>query len=459
MAKTSALTEQFFEKALLAIKDRNYERAAALLVETIKLKPDYAEAWVVRGNVVHALGRYFDSLLHYDRALELNPKLHDGWCNRGIAFSDIGLWESAEECFKKSLELLPAVEPHMNLANMYCHTMRLDDAEREYRACLEIEPGNYDAHINLGITLLGMGKWKEGWLEYLWRHRNTPYPPRSARYFNRWLGEDLKGKTIILYPEQGFGDEILFMRYASVLKEHGAGKVILEARAPLLRLAKTVQGVDEVVLYNDIPPLGIDLSCALMDVPMFLGHDKPCKFRYPVYLKPPLPDQRRFPSLRGNDFKVGLCWSAGQRPLQPETAATAAMKSIHLEWLKVLAMPGVQLVSLQKEHNDDKLVKELGMIDHMGGVQDFSDTAEIIAPLNLVISVDTAVAHLAGAMGKLVWNLTRFNAYWPWGMAVTETDWYGSMRLMRQPQIADWGTPIKLAVNSLRELVDRKKAA
>lgn len=449
MSKRSGLVDEYFEKALLAIKDRSYDRAAELLVNVIKLKPDHAEAWVTRGNVVHAMGRFFDSLLHYDRALELNPKLHDGWCNRGIAFADLGLWASAQECFEKSLALMPALEPHMNWANMACHVMDLETAEREYRACLEIEPGNFDAHINLGITLLGQGRWKEGWPEYEWRHRNTPYQPRSQRNFPQWKGESLHGKSIVLWPEQGFGDEILFMRYAKAVKDFGAEVVMLEARPPLLRLAKWVSGVDVAVMYNDTLPTVPDFSCALMDVPMILGSSAP-KWDGPYV---------SWKSERNFAGNVGLCWSSGQRPLQPETAATASMKSIYLEWLRKLVMPGVQLVSLQKEHDDERLMKELGILDPMPQVNDFADTAELINGLDLVISVDTAVAHLAGAMGKPVWNLVRFNAYWPWMMEVWDTAWYPSMKLLRQPTMGDWDTPIKFAIQELSRMVEKRSVA
>lgn len=446
--------DEVFEKALLAIKDRNFDRAAWLLVEAIKKKPDFAEAWVVRGNVVHAQGRFFDSLLHYDRALQINPKLHDAWCNRGIAFSDIGLWDSASECFQKSLALMPAVEPYINLANMECHRMRLPEAEAAYRAALKLEPGNYDAHINLGLTLLGQGRWQEGYPEYAWRHRNTPYPPRARRLFPPWDGSSLAGKTILLYPEQGFGDEILFMRFAAMVKRESPGaRVVLEVRPPLVRLARSLAGVDDIVLMGDEIPESIgsiDCSCALVDVPFFLGlgpQDVTPAGRHHYF------DASMALICMSPGLDVGLCWSSGQRPLQPETAATSAAKSIHLEWLRGLEMPGVNLVSLQKEHGDQKLVAEMGLIDPMADVNDFADTAAIIARLDLVISVDTAVAHLAGAMGKPVWNLVRFNAYWPWLEATDRTPWYPSMKIYRQPQLGDWDDPIKRVVRDLAALV------
>ena len=127
----SGLAEVYFEKALTAVRGHANDHALALLVEAIKHKPNFAEAWVVRGNVLHSIERPFDALLHYDRALGINAYLHDAWNNRGFCFADLGMWDSAEECFRKSAEILPAFEPHMGLANMYCTLMRLQEADVE----------------------------------------------------------------------------------------------------------------------------------------------------------------------------------------------------------------------------------------------------------------------------------------------------------------------------------------
>ena len=239
----SELATKYFETALASIKRRDYEHAAAMLVETIKLKPDFYEAWVVRGNCLAASDRPFDALLNFERALAINDKLHDALNNMGIAFCDIGLFASAEQSFRRSAELNPAMEPHMGLANMYCTLNRLEEAAAEYRLAIEHDPTFAESHFNLGITLLGMGKWKEGFEEYEWRWGNTPYPPRAFRAYPKWKGEDLNGKRIVLYPEQGYGDEIMALRFA-----HDIGRLypdsgtIVQARTPMLRLAHSIRG-------------------------------------------------------------------------------------------------------------------------------------------------------------------------------------------------------------------------
>jgi tetratricopeptide (TPR) repeat protein len=453
----SELAEKLFEKALLAITAKELSKASSILVEAIKLKPDFAEAWVIRGNVRMAQDESFDAILHYDRALDINDKLWDCWNNRGIALSNLAMWHMAEQSFRSSLEIMPAPEPHMNMANMFCQMMRLEDAEREYRACLTYDNGDLTAHLNLGITLLGQEKWKEGWAHYEARHANTPYQMKQRRVLPNWTGEDLHGKRIVLYPEQGLGDEILFMRFASLLKAKGASRVYLEAMSPLLRLANTLDHIDSVYMKGNGPYDVADFSCAIMDIPMRLGLE-PWSIPRPVkYLSVPHEVER---PVLPKGLNVGLCWLSGHRPLQPEARATAANKSLQLKWLYDLkSIPGVTFYSLQKEHDDDRLMREMGIVDLMGSMSDLADTAGLIDELDLVISVDTAVAHLAAALGKPTWNLVRFSGYWPWMRAEDVTCWYPTMAIYRQPQMFNWEPPIKRVMNDLAKFVQNEQEA
>lgn len=446
--------EKLFEKALAAIKDHNHQRALSYLDESIKLKPDFAEAWIVRGTVRMAEEQYLDAVLHFDRALELNYYAWDAWNNRGLAFSHLGLWASAEQSLRRSYDLNPCIDPCMNLANMYCARLMLPEAEGEYRKALEHEPDNLDANTNLGITLLGQRKWKEGWQHYEARHANSPYQMRSRRLHVNWIGQSLLGKRILLYPEQGLGDEIAFMRFATNVKRAGAAKVILEAMPSLLRLAHTVEGVDEVAIKNETPEGAVDCACAIMDVPMVLGIE-PDQISVPAYLCAPQVPLAPLPS----GINIGLCWQSGQRPLQPEARVTAGNKSVPLLWLKPLARLGVNLISLQLDNPDPLLSKEMGIIDYMPNMTDLADTAALIEQLDLVISTDTAVAHLAGALGKPVWNLVRFGGYWPWMDAWDGTEWYPSMRIYRQHRLGDWPTVLERLFADLGEFIRSKTKA
>ena len=434
----------------------------ALLVEVIKLRPEFYEAWVVRGNILHSLDQHFEALLHYDRALSINDKIHDAWNNRGLAFADIGMVAEAELSFKKSAELLPAIEPHMGLANMYCSVMQLGKAVAEYQTVIDMDPGCFDARFNLGVTLLGLGRWGRGFAEYEWRWRNTPYPPRAFRNYEKWRGQDLTGKRIILYPEQGYGDEIMALRFANVLAEkYFNSYIIVQARSPMYELAKCVQLAGKssinVVSMNDGVEYRTDYSCPLLDVPMVLGLG-PADVSGPAYLQAPYGIvnepynfHERLSKLPG--LKIGVCWASGTHL---ETARAAALtKSIKLEWLRDLASPEVTLVSLQKPRLP--IPAGFPIVDWMDECHDFADTAALIDCLDVVVSVDTAVAHLAGAMGKQTYNLVRYSGYWPWlapdvAPNPRKAIWYPSMTLLRQPTLNNWHEPLEELKTIIKEM-------
>lgn len=478
----SDLAERYFERALTAIKGHANAHALALLVEAIKLKPEFTEAWVVRGNVLHSMDDHFNALLHYDRALSFNDNLHDAWNNRGLAFGDLGMWQAAEMSFRKSLELCPAVEPHIGLANMFCTLNRLEEAAKEYRACITIDQGFLDARFNLGVTLLGLGQWTEGFKEYEYRWQNTPMPPRAYRNYPKWKGEDLHRKRILLYPEQGYGDEIMGLRFAeTVANAFDNAYVIVQARTPMLLLAKTMaqegRSAIRVVPYSSDHAWRADYSCPLLDVPITIGPrivdpgkgetwiDGWAGVRSEPYLRAPSYPMES-PSVwfdrvekLPDGLNVGLCWSSGGH--LNTARASQQTKSIPLHWLKGLALPGVNLISLQKD-NREPIPDGLPIIDWTADIHDFADTAALIEELDLVISVDTSVAHLAGALGKPVWNFVRFSGYWPWLAPQIATDpehaiWYPSMKLLRQPQLGNWAEPIERATNYLR--AELQKAA
>lgn len=448
-----------FEKALLKLKERDLTRAREFLTNCLKAQPEHAEAWMIAGNIEHAEGRFLSALLHHDRAVAIAPGKYDAWNNRGIALSDLGLFASARESFEKSIAILDAYEPRMNLAAMYCHLMDLTNAEQQYRAAYKTHVQDYEVAIQLGLALLGQGRWKEGFEHYEARLKNSPHPPPEERY-PRWRGEDLEGKDIMLWPEQGIGDEIMMMRFApEVKKRHpGVAHVILEVRPPMFAAAAAgLQGVDDIVVQHGYRR-DVDYQCALTDLPMVFGTEPNTIPAAQGYFKFPGGGQPSWLAHTGaGKLKVGVCWNSGRRPLQPEVEASFKTKSIPLEWLAPLAQKGVQLYSLQKEHNDHQLMRKLGIIDYMPEIHSFIETAGLIDALDLVISVDTAVAHMAGAMGAPVWNFVRFSGYWPWMNETGLTAWYDSMRIYRQPQLGDWDEPIKRAASDLCELVAQKK--
>lgn len=454
MSERSEAADWLFEEALLAFKTREYQKAEGFLADAIRIVPDFVEAWVMRGTARMASEAWFDAQLHYKEALSLDPGLNDAWNNRGKALMNLQRWEEAELCLRRSYEISPAIDPCVNLAALYGTLNRLAEAEVEQRKALT-HGSNLDVVTGLGLLLLGQKKWKEGFFYFSARHADAPYLGRSRRiHKNLDVGEPIEGKTILVYGEQGLGDEIAFMRFATEVKRRGAKRVILEVMPTLLRLARTVEGVDEVAVRNTTSPLGVDYGCSIMDVPMALAieaDDIPSPWSYlsvdENIAVPPLP----------TGFNVGLCWQAGKRPLQPETNATSINKSVRLDLFEPLTKMGLNLISLQKINSDERLSREYGIIDYMPKVIDMADTAALIQKLDLVISVDTSVAHLAGALGKPVWNLVRFDGSWPWMDAWRDTRWYPSMRVYRQPRPFDWWEPMKRLYVDLEALLQQQQ--
>ena len=474
--------EAILEQAIVHVRARDYDRALAILVQAIEEDPNMVESWVLRGNILMAQEHFFDALLHFDRAIAVRPEAGDAWNNRSEALANMGRWEESEASYRKSLSIRDNREPHLGLANLLCTTMRLEEAAAEYRKVVELDPMDHEAHFNMGVTLLGLGRWDEGFRAYYHRHHTEVFPPRARTAFTEWRGEDLNGKSILLYPEQGYGDEIMAARFVfSIREKYPNTQIILEARAPFTRLAKTLnvggpywevftRGDADYLL--DVDYSCIDYSCSVMDVPWLLGMGPGDVPRLQKYLTAGRWHDTfdNITQIIGRGFNVGLCWGSGKHL----SAAIGArqMKSIPIHKLAGLAMPGVNLISLQKPA--EPTPPEMGVHDWTDELHDLADTAALIASLDLVITVDTAVAHLAGALGVPVWNFVRFSGYWPWmsreslyeTSAVeghTDLDqyslWYPSMRLLRQTALNDWSEPIATAVRDLQALVAQREAA
>lgn len=427
-----------FERAVVTLRAGKREEAIDLLTEVIRYDRRHADAWSLRGRLESDAGRPFNAMLHHEIAVQAAPDRQDLWCNRGIDAAAAKMFDISKASFERSLAIEETFEGHYNFANLCSALMDVDGAVAHYRRAREIMPVNAQLHANFGIALMAQGHWREGFQNY--RHRfNAPgFPPRPRFDYPIWHGESLEGKTILLYVEQGFGDEIQSLRFAKPIKEMGA-RVIVSTRPMIYRLARSLPFADAVILQYDEPPWKPDYMCALLDVPAWVDMGPDSVPLAGGYLKS---EGRGYSLGWPSGMKVGICWQSGIRHLQPSVFEIARQKSLTFEKLAPLARGGVTLVSLQKENNCPDELRRAGVIDPMAGVQDFADTAWIIDQLDLIVTVDTAVAHLAGALGKPVWNLVRFDGLWPWMRATHRTCWYDSMTIYRQPAPFDWTEPL-----------------
>ena len=461
-------------RGMIAQHRGDFTAAVGLYGTAINIRPDAAGFHNNLGVSLNALGRVKEAAESYRRAASLNPNSAQIHLNLGTSLQTLGHTEQALEALRAAVALRPnhaeahnslgmslyaagdlegsiaefqkaaALRPDFasawsNLANVLRDVGRVDEARSAYRRAISVQADHPDARKNLAILLLLMGDYANGFLEYEWRWKCDG---ATLRQFDRprWTGEDPAGKTIFVYEEQGFGDVIQFSRYAKVLADRGA-TVIFGCRPELARLMSCCAGVTQVVAAGQTLP-SFDLHCPLLSLPLFCGTESlatvPSQipyFRLSEEIARPWKD--RFPS--GARPRVGLCWAGN--PLNRNDR----FRSIPLEKFAPLAatngtekIQGVEFHSLQvgPVAGDRTRVPQLNLHDHEPNLRDFADTASLIDQLDLVISVDTAIAHLAGALGKPLWVLLPSAPDWRWLLERTGSPWYPTARLFRVQE--DW---------------------
>lgn len=404
------------------------------------------ESWQSLGHALVDRGRADEAVAAYREALALNPRAPDIHNNLGLALADANRMDDAVAAFRTAVARMPDDVTHINLASALKESGRLDEAEAVYRAILAAQPNHPVAHFNLGVLLLLAGRFAEGWREWEWRFQADPSiawsDPRPA-----WTGEALAGRTLLVHGEQGFGDVIQFARYLPLLPRDGS--VVIRVQRPLMRLLAGMPGVGRVVALDDPVPEA-DLVCASMSLPLLLNLPDPvsCPVKVPYLDADPsrvAAWRDRLNALPGR--KVGLVWTGN-----PNRPRMDRRRSIPPGALGELAsVPDITLISLQK---DAVARGALGdrLADWTGELGDFADTAALVAELDLVISVDTAIVHLAGALGRPVWLLNRADTCWRWLLGRDDSDWYPTLRQFRQDRPGAWDAPIERMLDALRAL-------
>jgi tetratricopeptide (TPR) repeat protein len=434
--------------------------ALASFERALTLQSGFAQGWNNRACVLRDLGRPADALASCDQAITLQPNYADAWSNRANALSDLNRPEDAQASYQRAIELAPALTDAWNnlgltLVDLNLHTQALGS----YEHALTLSPGFAEAHWNESLCLLQMGRLAEGWQKYEWRWERRRIKA-GKRVFAEplWLGDfPIVGKTILLHAEQGLGDTLQFCRYAALVSALGA-RVLLEVQPELMRLLSHLEGVAELIEQGQPLP-SFDCHCPLLSLPLAFKTELDTIPAGTPYLHPDPQTAQRWAERIGNDapgaLKVGLVWAGGNRPHVAELRKNDARRSIALDTLRPLFdIPQVQFYSLQKGPAARQLVQspESGsrIIDYTDELADFADTAALVANLDLVISVDTAVAHLAGAINRPVWILNRFDTCWRWMLERTDSPWYSSARLFRQPALGEWTSVIELVREALR---------
>ncbi len=408
------------------------------------MQPDFVDGLCNLGRAYKKLGRLDEAARKMKQALRLKPDLHMVHNELGMVYAAQGRYQQAMDCYHKTLQLNPDyAEACYNIGCALEGTARFQEALIFYQQAIQKKPDFAEAHVNKALLLLLHGRYAEGWQAYEWRFKRKDL---RGRYWNRygvplWDGGPFHGKRLYIQKEQGLGDTIQFARFFPLVKALG-GTVIFEAEKPLIPLLKQVAGLDEVVEFQGTEhPAPVDLHIYLFSLPTLLGttlETLPATCPYIHADQGKVEYWRR--RLNHPDLKVGLVWAGN-----PENKDDA-FRSCHLSQFEPLSqIPGVQLYSLQKGTAAGQVstVTWAERIVCLGEeLKDFTDTAAVMANLDLLIAVDTVVVHLAGAMGRPVWNLRHAKPYWVWMLEKTDSVWYPTMQIYRQEQLREWGPVI-----------------
>ena len=431
------------------------DQAMSCYRAAIDLRPHYPEAHNNLGTALLELGQPEQAACCYRNALHLKPDYPEAHCNLGIALWEQGQPEAAIPHYRDALASRPDyTDATLNLGVALKDLGRLDEAVTCFRKVLALEPDHPEAHCDLGLALLAQGEMAEGWGEHEWRWR-TPQMRAARRDFAQpqWRGEPADGRTLLIHAEQGFGDTLQFCRYAPLAAACGA-RVIMEVQPPLVRLLRGLPGVDLIVARGEtMPPF--DLHCPMLSLPLALGTTLNSIPAAASYLCADPAQVAAWHSRLGTpaarEPRIGLAWAGNPRDHSRGLAAVDGRRSMAPERLAPLfEVPGPRFFSLQK--GGPEAPAHFPLTNFMDEMRDFADTAALIENLDLVISVDTAVAHLASVLGKPVWLLDRFDACWRWLAGRRDSPWYPGLRIYRQPRPGDWDPALAEVVDDLRGL-------
>jgi len=428
------------------------DEAVASYRQALRLNPRFAQAHNNLGNALLKKRLFDEAILEFEQALAVRPDYPEALMDLGVALKAKNQDDRAADLYRRALKLRPDFfEALLNYGQALCDRRQFDEAIAAFRKAIALRPDDPAAHFHLSGVLLLTGNFSDGWREYEWRLLKPDFGIDKTRFSQpRWTGQDLAGKRIFLHAEQGAGDIIQFSRLANVLAQRGA-QTILACPPTLLRLLRTLEGVSHLLTNTQTVP-DFDYHCYLLSLPLLLGLNLQTIPANVPYLHPQ-PESAEYWRSRllplGNRKKIGLVWAGNPN------YANDHNRTIPLTAFAPLAeIPGVSFISLQKGDVSTSLgPPKFELIDHTAEIFDYADTAALIANLDLVIAADTSVAHLAGALAKPVWTLLPFHPDLRWMLDRSDSPWYPTMRLFRQPRPGDWQTPIRQIAAALGDFL------
>jgi Flp pilus assembly protein TadD len=430
------------------IRTGDLTKAEPLLREVLREKPQHPDALHLMGLVAHLIGKHQSAVSLFEQAISYRPcdsRMHS---NCGEAYRRLGDLDRASRYLKRAIELDPGnADAWCNHGSVCRELGRLDEAIRAYRRAISIQGDHANAHYNLGLALLVTGHFLEGWQEYEYRWKAIPHLKARSYRQPSWNGENPSRKTILVYHEQGQGDNMQFVRYLPFLVDMGAN-VIFECPSEFHRLFQSVRGIECRSLGSDIG--SFDFHMPLLSLPGALGTTLETIPRSVPYLRAPAEisefwreqvSKAEMPV--GHTCHVGICWAGNPHHVNDRN------RSCRLSLFSSLsAIEGAVFYSLQKgEAANQSKHPPAGMkiVDFTDALKDWADTAALVEAMDLIVTVDTAIAHVAGALGRPVWILIPYDPDWRWLLARSDSPWYPTMRVFRQQERRKWG-PVFAAV-------------
>jgi tetratricopeptide (TPR) repeat protein len=451
----------YFRLGNALAKQNHIDLAIASYREAIRCDPNHARAHNNIGVAFSELGDFDEAICWYQKALEINPDSVEGYYNIGNALKRQNLPEKAAEYYRKFLALSPDdIEACIELANVLVAQGDIEAAITYFDRALAIHSNHPVARWNRSVAHLLSGNFDEGWKDFDWRQQLPGQQVRGLKDAenNRWDGGSFTDKRLLIYSEHGLGDTLQFVRYLPTVKALG-GAVILGTYKPLLPLLKNCEGIDHLVELpaNECPSLNYDLCLPVMSLPVvFHTALETIPAQIPYLKADPLKTAAWRHRFNHQAFRVGIVWKGSP------SHANDRNRSCRLEqFLPLMNMSGILWYGLQKGPGAEEVhqIESQFMIDNLGEeLEDFGDTAAVLENLDLLISVDTAVVHLAGAMGKSVWTLLPYAPDWRWQRNRDDSPWYPSMWLYRQPARGDWTSVFEQVAEDLQQLVKKQSA-
>jgi tetratricopeptide (TPR) repeat protein len=415
--------------------------------------PNHVEALHRRGNALYRLKRLDAALADYERVLALRPNNIDVLNNRGGALAELGRLDQAFASYDRASAIDPSVpEVLINKGHVCADQHRFDEALSCYAAAAAHPILRPEAEFGASLVRLRLGQFAQGWRDYEWRWQQASWA-QQRRDFTAplWLGQEpLCGKTILLHAEQGFGDTLQFMRYAKLIAGLGA-TALLEVQAALKPLLSGIEGIAQIFARGELLP-AFDLHCPLMSLPLALGTTLDTIPADIPYIRAPAARIAQWQARLGlpRSLRVGVVW-AGSAVHKNNHNRSIALERFD----SLLSVPDIAFVSLQNELNSADaatLARHANVIPLGGELRDFADTAAVVSLLDVVVSADTAMVHLAGALGRPVCVLLPFSPDFRWLLERQDSPWYPTARLFRQPQFGDWDSVLGRVKDELGSL-------